>query len=113
MKRILSRNPYNGITEIFHHDPVTDVTTIETVQDVEAALNETKRRANDTDYTRAGMKKGWLHYAYLPDIVILQLKTKYNLNVFSKEDSKAVFRVINRDYPHLKTTAMRHNPKGT
>lgn len=34
MKQLFSRDAAAGITQWFYHDPVTDVSTIETVQDV-------------------------------------------------------------------------------
>lgn len=111
MKRLLDYNPQTGIKEVFHYDPATDLATIETTQDVQKVLDTTKALANDSDYTRQNMKTGWLHYAHIPDNVILELKTKYGLNVFDKNHTKSVFKKINSDYPYLKTTSMRHAPK--
>jgi len=112
MKRILSHDKQTGLTEIFHHDEMTDTTVIETVQDVEHVMDHTKKLANDTQYTRDGMKEGWLHYAHIPDSIIVKLKMEHGLNVFDPAHAKAVFRKINELYPNFKVTNMRHNPRG-
>lgn len=110
MKRILSQE--NGVTEIFHHDSETDVSMIETRQDVSPDLEYTQALAKDKNYTRAGMKEGWLHYGHIPASIVLELQVKHGLNVMDPDHIKAVFRIINEKYPKFKTTEMMHNPKG-
>lgn len=110
MKRILSKE--NGVTEIFHYDPLTDTTTIETRQDVEKHLDYSKALAKDDSYTRDGVKKDWVHYAHLPDSIILELRVNHGINIFNPDHVKAAFRKVNELYPSLKTANIRHNPKG-
>lgn len=112
MKRLLSYDRATGIKEIFHYDEVNDKSYIETIQDVEKAVDNAKALANDPEYTRQNMKTGWLHYAHIPDVLILELRVKHGLNVFDKNHTNAVFRKINSDYSHLKVTHMNHSPKG-
>jgi hypothetical protein len=112
MKKILGHDEETGLTEIFHHDEVNNVSTIETVQDVQPIMENTKRLANDSTYTRSGMKQDWLHYAHIPDSIILKLREEHGLNVFNPDHTKAVFRKINELYPNFKVTNMRHAPRG-
>jgi len=112
LKRLLDYDPLTGKKEIAHYDYQTDTLTIETQQDVQKALDYTKSLANDTTYTRKGMKEGWLHYAHLPDSVILELRVKHGLSIHNPDHTNAIFRKVNELYPHLKTTVMRHAPKG-
>ena len=112
-KRILSHDKETGLIETMHYDSTTDTMTIEHSQDVTKALEHTKNLAKDGDYTSNGMKgDNWLHYCHVPDIVILEIKKKYGLDLYNPDHMKAVFRVINTEYPALKTTTIRHNPKG-
>ena len=110
MKRLLDKS--NGKTEIFHYDESTGHAVVETrYADVEPILDITKALANDPDYTRQGMKEEWLHYAHLPDAIILKLKVEHGLSVFNPEHTKAVFNKVDELYPYFKTTRMKHVPK--
>ena len=112
MKKILGYDPDTGMTEIFHHDSETDVSMIETRQDVTQALKYTQELAKDQTYTRVGMKEEWLHYGYLPDSIILKFHVEHGLSITNPDHAKAIFRLVNEQYPKFKTTEMRHNPKG-
>lgn len=112
MKKLLSYNKATGVKEIFHYDEQTDTSVIETVQDVEIAIEQTKRLAQDGNYTKKGMKEGWLHYAHIPDSIIMQLRINHGVNVFDPNHLKKAYHIIDRDYPVLKTTLMKHAPKG-
>jgi hypothetical protein len=79
-------------------------------QDVEPVLDRAKALRND-GLADKGIKNDFWHYGYLPAVVILELRAKYGLNVFDKNHVKRVFEVVNRDYPHLKTTDKIHVPR--
>lgn len=49
MRRLLDADPASGIVELFHHDPLTDVTTIETRHDCGPLLEHNKRLATSGD----------------------------------------------------------------
>ena len=54
--RIFDYDPKTGITQWFHHDPDTHVTTIHSEQDVEPELEASKQLANNPDYWKKGVK---------------------------------------------------------
>jgi hypothetical protein len=101
----------------FDYNPITKVTTTYVEQagqihiaktgDVELHLDWAKSLANDPDYTQDGIKKGMWHYAHIPAIVMDQM-LKHGINPYAAGSAKAVFKWINENAPHLKTTAKRH-----
>ena len=111
-KYLFNHNKETGLQEWHEYDEIEDKLTISHVQDVNKALDFTKNLANDSEYTRKGMKKDWVHYCHVPDVVILEIKHKHGLDLYNPDHMKAVFRIINSEYPALKTTTIRHNPKG-
>jgi hypothetical protein len=104
---LFDHDPLTGVTEYFDHDESSGKSTIRTVQDCSGFLDEMRRRRNDADLTRKGIKNGWWHYASIPPVVILQLRAK-GIDVYNKDHAKAVFREINENYPYLKTTDKKH-----
>ena len=49
MRRLLDRDLASGIVEVFHHDPLADVSTIETRHDCEPLIEHNKRLATADD----------------------------------------------------------------
>lgn len=76
-------------------------------QDVEPTLEFTKKLRNDglTDY---GIKNDFWHYACIPPVVILEMRFKHGVDVFNRDHEKRVYELINREYPHCKTTNKNH-----
>ena len=108
MKDLIDYDPLTRTSTWHHYDPVTDVTTIEEVQDVEPYLERAKQLRNNEGYTRNGIKGDLWHYATLPNGVISQMMQK-GVNPFNKAQSKEVLRLINTEYPWLKTTRGKHS----
>ena len=79
------------------------MTYIEQVQDVEPILEYTKALANDRSYKQKGIKHDWYHFATVPNVVIMELKQKYHLDIFNKDDLKKIESVLQRDYKKLLT----------
>jgi hypothetical protein len=76
-------------------------------QDVEPIL-ERNKMLRDHGITDSGIKRDMWLYASIPPVVILKLRFEYGLDVFDRNDIKRVVEVINRDFPHLKTTNKTH-----
>ena len=110
MKRILSQE--NGITEIFHHDPYTDESIIETVEDVEPVLEMAKALRNNEDYSKEGIKRDWWHIGHIPDSIILKMRVEDGVDIYDKNDWEAVGKLLNDKYAHFKTTDGKHKFKG-
>jgi hypothetical protein len=76
-------------------------------QDVEPLLEYTKTLRNE-GATDSGIKNEMWHYAQIPQVVILEMRFKHGVDIFNKNHTKRVFELINREYPHLKTTEKMH-----
>ena len=105
-KRILDHDPVTGMTTYGCHEGDNMVVSYE--QDVEAELEACKELAKNDDHFKAGVKKDWLHYAHLPDAIIMQLFAK-GINVYAHDaDLPRIFREVNREYPYFKLTTKHH-----
>lgn len=107
-RRLLDYDRFSGLTQYFHYDELTDETTIETVQD-EGRLNRevdaSRSLQNDEDYTRKGMKNDMLHYAHIPDGVLMA----WFAQGIDIKDRKELIRMVNKpEYSYLKTTRLIH-----
>jgi hypothetical protein len=108
-KRVLDHDPLTGITTYFDYDPLTNQMMLTDVQDVNPILEKVTRMRNDDDYSRQGIKNDMWHYARLPLNVLMEIEQTYGVKCVGKvQDWKALFRVINQHYPHLKATTKTH-----
>ena len=111
MKRLLSRDQETGVAEYFHFDPASGDVHIETVQDVEPALDVNKRLKNDEQYTKHGIKNEMWHYATIPIVVQVRWLNEYGLSNWPMlpQNKDLLFRLLNsREWGYLKTTSKLH-----
>lgn len=54
---------------------------------------------NDDSYTKAGIKKGWMHAAHIPDVVVIELKS-IGVDVFKSNGREIVagLKRLNKEY---------------
>jgi hypothetical protein len=108
-RRLLDYDPLTGISTWFQYQDSTEEMAITTEQDLSPILDGITARRNDTDYSRDGIKNDWWHYARLPLTVIMEMKSKHGVDLMaSKVDWKSALKIINREYPLLKTTEKTH-----
>lgn len=106
--RLLDVGP-DGLEKWFEYDPITKTKTIHYKQpDIEPVLEYTNALRKCSEYSREGIKKGWWHYAHIPNIVIIKLRTEYGLNIWNRNHEKRIWQVINSDFPYLKVTEKMH-----
>jgi len=111
-KRLLSYDPLTGIKTYHYYDSLTDETTISLEQDVEAVLEENKRKKNDNELTKYGIKNGFWHYASIPVIWQYKLLVEEGVDIYRSEHGERLSRLLeNPDYSHLKTTTKKHKFK--
>ena len=102
-KRLLSIDPLTGVQTWHYYDPVTDVTTFESCQDIEPIINMNKSLHN-TDYQKKGIKEDWMHAAQIPVIVQERWLRKFGVNIYEKEHWPWVKRLLNDpEFKYLKT----------
>lgn len=114
-KRQLSYDPLTGVEEIFHYDPITDTTYLETKQDVEPILDVNKDLQNDDDYWKKGVKNDMAHYASIPIVVQMKWLSEYGMNNWPMKpgNEKLLFRLLNSpEWRYLKTTNKIHTGRG-
>ena len=110
MKRVLDYNPLTGESVVFNYDDATDVLTLVHEQDVSGILDQNKALAADTDRTKKQIKDDMLHYASVPNSVILKWQLEKGVDVFNTKHRKKVFKLLNDpEYRYLKTTSITHN----
>lgn len=114
-RRLFDHDPVSGLTTWFEYDPLTKTSILRTEQDVEREIDLNVAMANDTGYTKRGVKRDWLHYAHIPDALALKMFAEHGINIWSgnKEDTQRAFDFVNqREYKKLKTTEIYHRPRG-
>lgn len=90
---------------------MTGDVTVETVQDVEAALDRNKALQNDESYSSGGIKNGMWHYAHIPNIVQLRWLTEYGSanHPMKPGNERLLFRLLNSpEWKYLKATGKIH-----
>jgi hypothetical protein len=102
-KRLVSYNPVTGLQTNHVYDQSTGKTHIENVQDCSKIVDYCQKLANNSEYKRQGIKSDYYHFATVPNIILLELKQKYNLDWTKKHDLLAIERVLARDYRKLLT----------
>lgn len=107
MAVLFEYDPETGITTHFDYDPIKDDITLSYTQDVSALLERTKQMRNNEDYSKKGMKEDWWHYCVIPETVEMELH-KRGLSLYNKDHFKDIYKIINSEYPYLKTTTKKH-----
>ena len=105
-KRLFDVDPISGITTYFEYDADTDETKlIYQPSSVAANLEAAKSLKNDEEYTRKGMKNDMLHYAHIPDSILL----KWHTEGVDIHDSRALLAKVNSpEYANLRVTTKYH-----
>lgn len=99
-------NPDTGVVQFYDYDPLSDTHTITSVQDVSAFLDEMKRRRDDPDYWKKGVKEEFAHYATIPAIVEIQLRKK-GIDIYNRDQTKEIIKEIEQNFPFCKATTAR------
>ena len=99
-------DPITGVTQYYSYDPMTDEHSLTSVQDVSALLDEMKRRRDDPEYWKKGVKEEFAHYATIPAVVEMQLRKK-GLDIYNGHQTKEIIREIEQNFPFCKSTTAR------
>ena len=103
-KRLLEVDPVTGISTFHDYDHQSKKTYITHSQDLTNILGQNQALRNNADYKKGGIKNDWYHFATVPMVVVMELKTKHNLDVFNDNDLPAIERLLkDRDYTKLRT----------
>lgn len=111
MAKFLDWNPVSGVEQWEDRTHGDNRPQIHTRQDVEPVLELAKYERNNGLADKQGKKNDIHLYARIPPVVILKLKYEYGVDIFKRDHLKKAFQIINRDFPHLKTTNKVHTLK--
>ena len=107
-KRLFDVDKYAGTKTWFHYDDQTDTSYLETIHDksvTNAGLKMAQELRNDESYTKKGIKNEALHYAWIPDELLL----KWHVEGINIHDVKSLIKQVNKpEYAYLKTTNLVH-----
>ena len=101
-KRFLWHDKLSGITHYSDYDASTRKGVHLYEGDSEPNLEHAKALRNDPDVRKTGIKKEMMLAAHVPPMVIVELRTKYGLDLF--QSPREALRIIQRDYPDCLTT---------
>ena len=96
---------------IFDYNSATDVMTITHQQDVSPYLKVAAELRADSNRTKKGIKKDWLHYAIIPQSVEMEMLTKHGVDCNKQADLPKVYKLLNDEYRQFKTTEIMHSVK--
>lgn len=109
-KRILDYDPINGITTYFssHGKNLDDWTFEYKFDDISHEVDASRSLQNDDDHWKKGVKQGMVHYAHIPNSLLL----KWHCEGVNINDQKELFKKVNdREYSYLKCADKIHIAK--
>ena len=99
-------DPVTGVVQYYDYDAMKDEHRITTVQDISGFLDEMKRRRDDPDYWKKGVKEEFAHYATIPAVVEIELRKK-GLDIYNQSQTKEIIKEIETNFPFCKSTTAR------
>lgn len=104
MVEMVDRCPVTGLETWIEADEAGKKFHIHHRQEVGDILEKNKQLQTIDEYKRQGIKNSWMHYAHIPDVVVIQWM-KEGIDVFNPDHLPAVKRKLrDPDYRHLRTT---------
>ena len=111
-KRLLSYDPLTGLMTWFSHDSLTDESVISYTADSTPILERNKVMANDTEYSKRGIKEEFWHYATIPVEVQMDWLINKGVDIYNKDHTQKISQLLNDpEYLYLKTTQKYHEMK--
>jgi len=111
-KRLLSYDPLTGLMTWHSYDEQTDQTVISYSADSEPIIEKNKALANDSDYSKDGIKDNFWHYATIPVEVMMDWLINFGVDVYNPDHSRKVSNLLNDpEYQYLKVTTGHHQLK--
>ncbi len=111
-KRLLSFDPCTGLKTFHSYNDLTDETFISYEAPSSPIIELNKTLQNDTDYSKAGIKQDFWHYATIPVMVQMEWLINYGIDIYKQEDGPRISSLLNDpDYRYLKTTEKHHKFK--
>lgn len=106
MKELIDYNPISGLKTYFVCDDHDESNFhIHYEQDVQPIIEHNKRLQNDDSYSTRGKMSGWWHAGNIPEIVILDWRTKYGVDIYNPNHTKYIMKLLRQpEYLYLRAT---------
>ncbi len=102
MRKFLGYDPLTGLLTTTVLEDGRNVVKYE--QDLQPYWDVNAEFRANGDRWRQGVKEGFAHAAFVPDLVIVDMLTRFGVNFYDKNQRKRVLELIEKEYPHCKTT---------
>lgn len=104
MKRLLSYDPFLGVSTFHEYDHSSKKTFIEDVQDVEPHLKYCKELRNNKDRKRKMLKgDNNYHYAFIPVTVVHEWLVKYGVDAHNPDHVDKCDKLLSGPYKNFLT----------
>jgi hypothetical protein len=111
ISKFLDFDPFSGITQTHHYDPVTDESHIETkYPDLDNYMDACTEKRN-TVSAHDGIKREWWHLGSIPLALINKLWIERGVNLWDKNNMPVVLNLLHDEFSRFKTTDGKHLPK--
>ena len=104
-RKFLSYNPDNGLLTSTGFEDGKHV--IKYQQKLEPYWDENARFRANRAHWKDGVKESFAHAAFVPDLVILDMKARFGVNFYDKDQRQRILELIEKEYPKCKTTDKR------
>lgn len=110
MSRFLDFNASRGTWYEYDYDHDEDKAYVTIKQDSQPVLDLAKIERNSGINDKVG---DFSKYAMIPAAIEVELKRKWGIDMYDQNQTQELLRVINKHYPHLKTTNLTHDIKNS
>lgn len=104
MSKFLDYNHHRGTWYEYEYDAQENKGIVSIKQDVQPVLDKAKDERNSGINDKVGE---FSKYAIIPAHVEVALRQR-GINMYNPNQTKELLRVINKEYPYLKTTNLTH-----
>lgn len=105
-ERLLDYDPINGV-KTFHSSAgkAGEIWAIrQEFEDVSPEVDASRVLGNDPEHWKGGVKKSWLHYAHIPDSLLLN----WHVQGININNPRELTRMVNRpEYAYLRCTGSK------
>lgn len=96
-----------GMRTLFDYDPINDQVRLTYEQDVSHFLDRMNEIRKNPDISAKGIKEDWWYYCSIPPVVEMELRNR-GLDLHNRDHMKDILKIINSEYPYLKSTTKTH-----
>jgi len=103
-KRLVDFDPHTQTSTFHYYDPSSKKTYVETTQDAKSIIEFNKACQNSPELAARGKKADFMHFARVPNTVLMEWKTKYNVDYNNPDDMPKIERLLSsNEYKYLRT----------